>query len=84
MSWKDLLRVYSNPQGTMNDKADLRATINALQADCATAVGRMEETSGMPPRISVKGSDSLSFVDGYLEQNMASRYSIVWTVLYIE
>ena len=71
----------------MNDMADLRATINALQVECAAAGGRMEETGGstvsliVSPRISAKGSDSLSFIDGCLEQKITSRYSVVWTVL---
>ena len=97
VNWKDLLTLYSNPQRTLsaaNHTPDLRATINALQAISADAIAARTEEAGhqgedgsiplpvVPPRISVKGSDLLSFLDGSLDRNIASTYGDVWTLFF--
>jgi hypothetical protein len=90
VSWKDLLRLYSNPQWAFNHTPDLRATINALQAISADATeareeaGQQERPGSTPslvaPRVSVKGSECLSFLDGFLDRNFELTYGVVWTL----
>lgn len=90
---KDLLTLYSNPQRALSafdHTPDLRATINALQVISADAFevhvedrqeqGRRSPSSPVPPRISAKGSDLLSFLDSSLDRDIASTYSVVWTL----
>lgn len=82
---KELLTLYSDPQRALSafdHMPDLRATINALQAISASGVhveGR-QASSLVPPRISAKGSDLLSFLDSSLDRNISSRYGVVWTL----
>lgn len=89
VSWKDLVTLYTNPHQVVNHTPDLRATINALQVISVDTVEvQVEETSGpegipepslLSARKFVERSNFLSFLDSFLDRNIAST---VWTPFY--
>lgn len=68
---------------------DLRASINALQVISSTAASEEVPTKSVEVatedravpsgacRMSIRGSEFLSFLDGHLEQDLPSRYLAV-------